>query len=239
MFDIPEQYAVKVKIPMKDFIPKDLKPEKKKRIKDVVKEVRLVCQIAGEEIPSVMNDEYRCQVIQIYEIEVHNIKEASFIATTYQSLIKSLCILRIYDSVSEVYSFALKRLNQVDAMQIVVTDEECTERFQIMLPDRNKERFFQYMSYGNIINKTNKVNYYLEMYAKTYIIQHEKAYAQMELVLQKPIWYDANRIVKIYLLLKGIVDKKEKVTNVIANSEKVQINQEIKESLALLDAELV
>ena len=95
MFDIPEQYKVQVKIALKDFMPKDLKLEKKKRIKESIKDVCLAYQIAGEQIPSVMNNEYRCQVIQIYEIEVRNIKEASFIASTYQSLIKSLCVLKI------------------------------------------------------------------------------------------------------------------------------------------------
>ena len=70
MFNIPEHYKMDVKLTLKDFIPKDLKPEDKKRIKDAVKEVRLMYQIAGEEIPSVINDEYRCEVIpfliQIY-----------------------------------------------------------------------------------------------------------------------------------------------------------------------------
>ena len=238
MFNIPEQYSVQVKIPIKEFIPKELKPDRKKRIKDSVKEVRLISQIAGEEIPSVINYEHRCQVIQIYEIEVHNIKDASFIATTYQNIIKSLCVLKISDAVSEVYSFALKRLNQVDDSQIVLTDEECTECFQSRLPDRNRSRFLQYMSYDNIVNKTNKVNYYLEMYAKTYMIQNEKAYSQMDIVLQKPIWYDAKRIAKVYMLLKEIVDKKDKVAKVISNSEKVQINQEIKTNLAQLGVEL-
>lgn len=238
MFHIPEQYEMKVKIPMKDFILKELKPEKKKRIKDSVKEVRLVSQIAGEEIPSVIDDEYRCQVIQIYEIDVYNIKDATFIATTYQNIIKSLCVLKISDSVSEVYSFALKRLNQVEDSQVVVTDEVCTECFPRRLPDRGKNRFLQYMAYENILNKTSKANYYLEMYAKVFMIQHEKAFSQMEVILQKPIWYDANRIMKIYLLLKDIVNKKDKVMKVISNSEKMQINQDIKADLASLDEEL-
>ena len=53
MFNLPEYYRTDVKLALKDFIPKDLKPDDKKRIKDAVKEVRLMYQIAGEEIPSV------------------------------------------------------------------------------------------------------------------------------------------------------------------------------------------
>lgn len=238
MFHIPEQYEMKVNIPMKDFIPKDLKPEKKKRVRDSVKEVRLVSQIAGEEIPSVIDDEYRCQVIQIYEIDVHSIKDATFIATTYQNIIKSLCVLKISDAANEMYSFALKRLNQVENSQVVITDEICTDCFPTRLPDRSKNRFLQYMAYENIINKTSKVNFYLEMYTKAFMIQHEKAYSQMEVVLQKPIWYDANRIMKIYLLLKDIVNKKDKAMKITSNSEKMQLNQDIKLDLASLDEEL-
>lgn len=238
MFDIPEQYKVQVKIALKDFIPKDLKPEKKKRIKEAIKDVSLAYQIAGEQIPSVMNGEYRCQVIQIYDIEVRNIKEASFIASTYQSIIKSLCVLKIHDSVSEVYSFALKRLSQVDNSQVVILDTECSEVFQTMLPDRQKERFFGYMSYNKIINKTNKVNFYYEMFTKEFMLKNEKVYSNMELILERPVWYDFNRIVRIYSLLKTIVDNKEIVSKTTSNVEKIKINQEIKNSLEKLEAEI-
>ena len=46
MFNLPDRYKTDVKVALKDFIPKDLKPNDKKRIKDAVKEVRLVYQIA-------------------------------------------------------------------------------------------------------------------------------------------------------------------------------------------------
>lgn len=62
MFELPDAYKLDVNVDLKDFIPKDLKPNDKKRIKDAVKYVKLEYQIAGEEIPSVNNEEYRCQV---------------------------------------------------------------------------------------------------------------------------------------------------------------------------------
>ena len=58
MFDLPDIYRVDVNVALKDFIPKDLKLNDKKRIKDAVKSVKLEYQIAGEEIPSVNNEEY-------------------------------------------------------------------------------------------------------------------------------------------------------------------------------------
>ena len=41
MFNLPDRYKTDVKVALKDFIPKDLRPNDKKRIKDAVKEVRL------------------------------------------------------------------------------------------------------------------------------------------------------------------------------------------------------
>lgn len=238
MFDLPEQYKMEVKIAIKDFIPKDLKPETKKRIKEAVKEVELAYQITGEEIPSVMNEEYRCQAIQLYDIGVHSIKEAAFIANTYQKIIKSLCILRIHDSVKEVYSFALKRLSQIEDNEIVLTDTEYTESFHIILQDVKRDKFLKYMCYDNIINKTNKVNYYFEMYAKEYMIQHEKAYVNIEMILNKPIWYNSIRTRYVYSLIKAIVDKKEQTSRENSNAEKVKINQKIKDTINQLEDEI-
>ena len=92
MFNLPDRYKTDVKVALKDFIPKDLKPNDKKRIKDAVKEVRLVYQIAGEEIPSVVDANYRCQAIQFFDIEVVDIKDAQFLASTYQNIIKPYCL---------------------------------------------------------------------------------------------------------------------------------------------------
>ena len=135
MFDLPDIYRVDVNVVLKDFIPKDLKPNEKKRIKDAVKSVRLGYQIAGEEIPSVNNEEYRCQVIQFYDIEVANIKDANFLAATYQNLIKPLCVLHMYDTKDEVYSMAVKRLNQTDATQTVAEQTLLTDKYMLGIPD--------------------------------------------------------------------------------------------------------
>lgn len=235
MFDIPEQYKMDVKIPLKDFIPKDLKSETKRKIKSTIKEIRLVYQITGEEIPSVMNEQYRCQVIQMYDIQIQNIKDASLIANTYQNLIKSFCILRIRDSVKEVYSFAIKRLSQTEENEIVVTESTITEPYLTNLPDRKKEELKRALSYAQLVNKTNKVNLYVEAYAKQYMLKNEKAYADMEQIMRLPIWYDTKKVLHLYSVLKQIVMRKEKITTVNSNAEKVKLNQEIKVLLAQIE----
>lgn len=143
MFNIPDRYRVDVNVALKDFIPKDLKPNDKKRIKDAVRNVKLEYQIAGEEIPSVIDAEYRCQVIQFYDMEVANIKDANFLAATYQNLIKPLCVIHIHDAKDEVYSMAIKRLSQTDDMQVVIEQSLLTDKYMMGIPDSSRERLLK------------------------------------------------------------------------------------------------
>lgn len=170
MFSLPERYRVDVNVALKDFIPKDLKPNDKKRIKDAVKSVELEYQIAGEEIPSVNNEEYRCQVIQFYDIEVANIKEANFLAVTYQNLIKPLCVIHMHDTKDEVYSLAIKRLNQTDDMQMVIEQSLLTSKYMMGVPDSNRDRLLSYLNYAKLKNKVDKVQFYKELFYKNFNI---------------------------------------------------------------------
>ncbi|HAP02633.1 MAG TPA: hypothetical protein DCQ87_01075 [Lachnospiraceae bacterium] len=156
MFNLPDRYKTDVKVALKDFIPKDLKPNDKKRIKDAVKEVRLVYQIAGEEIPSVVDANYRCQAIQFFDIEVVDIKDAQFLASTYQNIIKPYCVIHMHDAKDEVYSFAVKRLNQQDDTQIVIEESLVTEKYPMNLPDEGRNRLLAYMDFLTIKNKLDK-----------------------------------------------------------------------------------
>ena len=159
MFDLPDTYRVDVKVALKDFIPKDLKPNDKKRIKDAVKSVSLDYQIAGEEIPSVTNEEYRCQVIQFYDIDVANIKDANFLASTYQNLIKPLCVIHMHDTKDEVYSMAVKRLSQTDETQTVVEQALLTDKYMLGIPDSNRDRLMAYMNYATLKNKNDRYSF--------------------------------------------------------------------------------
>ena len=176
MFNIPDRYRVDVNVALKDFIPKDLKPNDKKRIKDAVRNVKLEYQIAGEEIPSVIDAEYRCQVIQFYDMEVANIKDANFLAATYQNLIKPLCVIHIHDAKDEVYSMAIKRLSQTDDMQVVIEQSLLTDKYMMGIPDSSRERLLAYMNYVRLKNKNDKVQLYKEWFYKAYMIVNEKAY---------------------------------------------------------------
>lgn len=235
MFNIPEHYKTDVKLALKDFIPKDLKPDDKKRIKDTVKEVRLMYQITGEEIPSVINNEYRCEVIQFYDMELQSIKAASYLASVYQNLIKPLCIFHMYDSQYELYSFAVKRLNQTDDNQIVIEDSILTENYPVGLPDDGRNRLLEYLDYMQIKNKTNKINLYKEWYYRTYMIMNESAYSKTELILDGNGWYDSEHMELLYTYYKKLVDTRGMLKKAITGTEKMNLNKEIKKVIQNID----
>ena len=237
MFDIPDTYRVDVKVALKDFIPKDLKPNDKKRIKDAVKLVSLDYQIAGEEIPSVNNEEYRCQVIQFYDIEVANIKDANFLASTYQNLIKPLCVIHMHDTKDEVYSMALKRLSQTDDMQIVLEQTLLTDKYMLGIPDSNRDRFMAYMNYSTVKNKINKVQLYKEWFYKAYMVVNEKAYIHTDKLLDGNIWYDSDRTARICQKYVELVTSRGKLKTAVTNAERMKINKKIKIEIQALDSE--
>lgn len=228
MFDLPDTYKVDVKVALKDFIPNDLKPNDKKRIKDAVKSVRLDYQITGEEIPSVNNEEYHCQVIQFYDIEVVNIKDANFLASTYQNLIKPLCVIHMHDIKDEVYSMAVKRLSQTDDMQIVVEQTLLTDKYMLGIPDSNRDRLMAYMNYTTVKNKIDKVQLYKEWFYKAYMVVNEKAYIHTDKLLDGNSWYDADRTVRICQKYVELVTSRGRLKAAVTNAEKIKLNKEIK-----------
>lgn len=199
--------------------------------------VSLDYQIAGEEIPSVNNEEYRCQVIQFYDIEVANIKDANFLASTYQNLIKPLCVIHMHDTKDEVYSMALKRLSQTDDMQIVVEQTLLTDKYMLGIPDSNRDRFMAYMNYSTVKNKIDKVQLYKEWFYKAYMVVNEKAYIHTDKLLDGNIWYDSDRTARICQKYVELVTSRGKLKTAVTNAERMKINKEIKTEIQVLDNE--
>lgn len=239
MFNIPDRYRVDVNVALKDFIPKDLKPNDKKRIKDAVRSVTLEYQIAGEEIPSVIDAEYRCQVIQFYDMEVSNIKDANFLAATYQNLIKPLCVIHIHDAKDEVYSMAIKRLSQTDDMQVVIEQSLLTDKYMMGIPDSSRERLRAYMNYASLKNKNDKVQLYKEWFYKAYMIVNEKAYIHTDKLLDGNSWYDSARTARICQKYVELVMTRGKLKLAVTNADRMKVNKEIKNEIKALEGENV
>lgn len=236
MLNLDDKYKVGQKLPMKDFIPKDLKPADKKKIKDNVKSCTLSYQIIGEEISSVINDEYNVQTIQFYEFELANIKKATFVANMYQTVIKSPCVLRLHDNSKEMYSFALKRLSQTDNTQIVVTDTFLTNDFYTTIPSGDKKELENLLTLDNLVGKQNKVTTYLEMYVKAYILTYNKVFAgSKEFLNRRDIWYSESKVRELYANLRDLELLKLSLVKAVGNAEKVRINKKIKNHISCLE----
>lgn len=235
MFDIPRKYETNLNIKLKDFIPKDLNPNDKKKIRDVIKSVKMTYQIAGEEIPSLVNDEYRCQVIQFYEIELDSIKNATYIANIYQGLIKPLCIMRLYDSKDEEYSFADKRLSQIEDNQIVIEDIYLSQKYPYGLPGEDIGKYLEYLSYDKIKNKTDKLAFYREWMYKVYLLEHKTAFEGVEKLLNNNSWYSSERAIKIYQKYTELVRSRDAVTKARSNVEKIKANKDVKAAKVALE----
>ena len=238
MFNIPDRFKTDLDVKLKDFIPKDLNPNDKRRIRETIRSVKMTYQIAGEEIPSIVNDEYRCQVIQFYEIELDSIKDANFIASTYQSLIKPLCVMRLYDSKEEEYSFADKRLSQTEENQIVVEDAYLSQKYPFGLPGEGIGKYLEYLSFDNIKNKTDKLAFYREWMYKLYILENKAAYSDVEVILKNNIWYSSTRAVSIYRKYVELVKAREDVSRAQINIEKIKANKAVKAAKNEINKEL-
>jgi len=235
MFNIPEKYKVNKKIPLKDLLSKEFKPNERQKLRDIIKKATLRYQISNEDIPSLVNELYRYQIIQFYDFEIKDIKKAKYVAKKYQELIKSPCVIRLFDSDNEIFSFALKRLNQLNSGEIIVTDLLITEAYKLALPDYNKKRFIETLYYENIINKENKLNYYQEVYVKAYILTNINLYSKATDFINSPIWYDSNKVLRLYSLFKRIAEEYENLNKTSINVEKMKINQNIRKSIEELD----
>lgn len=235
MINIPERYEVNQEIKLKNLILKEFKPDEKKKIKEYIKSVTLKYMINDEEIPSVEDEKYNFKVIQYFEFEISDIKKAGFLANLYQEAIKSPCVLRFYDNSKEVYSLALKRLNQNDRNEIVVTDTIMTEIFDLSISSSIKREVEGALDYYKILNWTNKVNFYLEIFIRSYILKNQKYYQKSRNILESLIWYDRNKMNDIFEKFKNLVIYKEKIKLAIKNSEKIEINKKIREIILELD----
>jgi hypothetical protein len=231
MFDIPEKYKVDFEIAMKDFIPKDVKPNDKKRIQSAVKSAVLSYQIQGEEIPSMVNEDYNCSVIQFYDIQLTSIKEAVFIANVYQQMIKNLCVLRLYDSAKEQFSFGLKRLSKTANNEVVLEDSFYTSLFPTMLPDKKKRMFMKYASYNKILNKSSKVDYYTELYTKGYVVENINIAPNLNMFLENHIWYDKNKVNQIRKVMLHLIKLQNDISKELVSKKRVEINDLIRYDL--------
>lgn len=153
------------------------------------------------------------------------------------ALMHVYCVIHMHDAKDEVYSFAVKRLNQQDDTQIVVEESLVTEKYPMNLPDEGRNRLLAYMDFLTIKNKLDKVALYKEWYSKAYILANDKACEQTQLILDGNFWYDSDRTARVVGKYVELVNARASLKKAATNADRMKVNKLIKTAIADLNSE--
>jgi len=229
MLGLPQQYAVGKPFEIGTFLTADLTPKEKKRFRDAAAAIVLAYQVAGESVPSRIDDTYDCQAILAFDVKVTALKEAAFVCGVIQRLVKPLCVVRAAGPNGEtVYSFAHKRLHQADRTQAVVTDAIVTAVTLPGLRDDTADLLERYCSFDRLRNRTNKLGLYAEWMAKAYVVSHATAWSGSRGLLESKAWYNEADAFAILELFKRIVQLLKDRRAATGAAGQASINAELK-----------
>ncbi|MFJ7941548.1 DUF4391 domain-containing protein [Peribacillus sp. NPDC096622] len=238
MFGIPEKYKKFQLFSVSSMIPKDLKLAERKKMKEAIQKVELVAQVENEIIPSLINETHNCQVIVFLNIRLKSLKEATFVSNMLQQKMKPFCVIRLYDSTNELYSFAHKRVSKVEEAGIVVENVFLTKIMPIFINDEQKRLMEQFSYFDAIINKTTKYVFYLEMSIKTYIISHLKVFSKTRQLLESNIWFNEDDMIMAYETIMQMDRLRTQLLKADRAVDKVKINGELKKLIHVLNEKL-
>lgn len=235
MFDIPKQFQADNALDPKTFIAKDMKKPVKDRILQNLIAARLIWQIIGEEIPSYINEDYRCEVIMGLDVKLKNIKDIAFFAELLQHMVKSPCVIRFHDDNEEIYSFAHKRLSHTDAAQVVILQRMETPRLSLAFPCKTAEKLRRYLAFSALLNKSDKLSLYLEATVKAFIIAHPKLYNGIEEQLDRKLWYNRDEMLALFERLLDLQRLNAELKAEKLSGAKVKLMTDIKKVISILE----
>ena len=223
MFGIEDKYIVNSHFKPTDFVHKELNRADKKRIKETIKSGILKYQIKGEEIPSIINETYNYQVIMFLEIELNNLKSATYLNNILQKeVIKAPCVFKFYDISSCCYAFADKRLSMQEEQTIVLDNTFVTT------PQPINAKLDARLLYENIKNKNNKRSFYMELMIKAYVLNNSKLIQDLTTIFDTNIWYNEAKKIEFFCKLKELQGLKDKQAKTVVAQEKVELNTRMK-----------
>ncbi|HAT4276202.1 DUF4391 domain-containing protein [Clostridium perfringens] len=228
MLGLPKNYEQRKRFNKKLFISKDESLNIKKKIKDSLLKISLVGQVQGNNIPSLVNENFNASVIMFLEVEVDNIKNAKFLNGIFQELLKAFAIIKFYDyRGNNVYGFGYKRLSKNDKSEIVLESYFVSEVFTEELFDETLELFEEYIDFSNIKNTNNKLYLYEEIMVKAYVISNKNLWGKWRNILESNIWYNHSKINEIFKLLREVKDIKDKQKKIKNINETIGQNKEL------------
>ena len=235
MLSLPQKYRKDAPVAKVTFVKgAQLAGAEKKRFETAVEDIKLMYQIEGFDIPNLVNDEYNCQVIMFLRIKLKDLKQASFIAKIVQKCIAPLCIIEFTDGSNAVYSFADKRLNKQNERSFIIVEEYVTDKLPLDFQNDLKTLFSLYIDYETILNRNNKHSYYLEMMCKAFLVFNHGLFKNDYAMLDSKMWYDDNKLMLCFPLLKKLKILKLSVSKAKTLSEKSDYNKQIKDNIQKL-----
>jgi len=235
MLNIPNKYKIGnngKRLNLKTFITADLTTVEKKRLRDNLKKVTLTHQISGENIPSLINDEYNCAVIIFLDIELADIKHKYFIGRIIQNMIKPYCVIRFYDSLHQAFCFAHKRLSKTEQNEIVVDDIVVTNPFGLHLADCGL--FTEHLEFSALKNTVNKRDLYLEAMTKTYLCDNNLIFSDAQKLFESKVWFNSSQSLNLLRELRKLQAFKYDKTKAVMSKEKVILNTQIKKQINII-----
>lgn len=226
----PDKYKVNKKYPKKLFLDnKEIESKDRTFIKKHIVSVELVAQISGEDIPSVDNEDYKYKVIQYLEVELDDIKNAKDMGSIFQNIFKSPLIVKFYDkSGYYAYSYALKRISKVDDKEVVLIDYFITKKVDSFIDIETIGLYNEYLAIDNILNNSNKVCLYYEIYIKSFIIENRKLINNYVDLLNKKLFYKFQNMFDLYNTLVELITCENNLKKANVISEKIEINNKKK-----------
>ena len=222
----PDKYKVNKKYPKKLFLDnKEIESKDRTFIKKHIVSVELVAQISGEDIPSVDNEDYKYKVIQYLEVELDDIKYAKDMGSIFQNIFKSPLIVKFYDkSGYYAYSYALKRISKVDNKDVVLIDYFTTRKVDSFIDIENRGLYNKFLDIDKIINNSNKVCLYYEVYIKAFVIENRKLINDFVVFLESKVYYEFENMISLYDVLVELMQCEENLKKVNIISEKIEVN---------------
>lgn len=222
----PDKYKVNKKYPKKLFLDnKEIESKDRTFIKKHIVSVELVAQISGEDIPSVDNEDYKYKVIQYLEVELDDIKNAKDMGSIFQNIFKSPLIVKFYDkSGYYAHSYALKRISKVDNKDVVLIDYFTTKKVDSFIDIETRELYNKFLAIDKVLNNSNKVCLYYEIYTKAFIIENRKLINNFINLLESKVYYNFENIISIYNKLVELIQCENSLKKANTINLKIEIN---------------
>ena len=236
MIEIPKQYRIGrqgKQLNKQNFFHASFNSSEKRRLRECLRKVVLTHQISGEDIPSRIDEHYRCEVIACISIELSDIKHKDFVAKLLQPLMKPFAVYHLHDAAgNHALSFAHKRLNKTDPSNIVIAEAYCTDVFT-RLDSRAA------IAFPALVNRTTKRDLYLEAMTKALLLDHPKLFIGAHKLPDAKLWYHGESIIALYDKLTQLQSLKREKLLAKSNANKAKLNTQIKTAIDALKGSLI